>query len=106
MKKAMYLLLVLLLVPTLLMAQTEGEFTTENMVIWLTPFIVLGVTWIIKKVGPIIPGWATILIVTGLSTAVAWVTTITIAPEAGFLSQVGLGLLSVFINQVYKQFKK
>ena len=71
---------------------------------WLTPFIVLVATWLFRKVAPKIPGWSTMIIISGLSAAVAWVTNISGLSDMSFLTQTLYGLLAVFINQMYRQF--
>jgi hypothetical protein len=107
MKNIKYLLLLAFLTPMLVLAQdgsTGGS--AENIVLWLTPFIVLGATALIKVVKPLIPGWATLIVVTGLSAAVAWVSELTVGGDASFIIRVGAGLLSVVIHQIYRQFNQ
>lgn len=70
---------------------------------WLTPFIVLAGTWVFRKFAGKIPGWATMIVVSSLSAAVAWVTPLVTNVDASYLEQVLYGLLAVFINQLYRQ---
>ena len=69
----------------------------------LTPIIVLGVTWVVRKISGFIPSWATILVVPVLSAAVSWATTLLDNPNLSWLLQFLYGLLAVFIHQFYKQ---
>lgn len=78
--------------------------TAATIVTWLTPFIVLGATWLVKVAKPVIPGWATMLVVTAISAAVTWASTLLENPDLSWLQQFGFGLLAVFINQAYRQF--
>lgn len=103
------------LLTALLMFATFGAFASvadgdldlanpASLIQLLTPLIVLGTTWIVRKVNPVIPGWATMLVVPLLSAAVSWATTLLDNPDLSWLLQFLYGLLSVFIHQVYKQF--
>lgn len=79
--------------------------TAGQVVEWLTPFVVLGLTYVIRLLLPLIPSWATLLVVTALSGMVAWITSIlTDVTDMTFLMQVGYGLLAIVINQFYKAF--
>lgn len=93
---------------TFAFAQNQSELapTAATIVQWLTPFIVLAATWLIKVAKPVIPGWATMLIVTAISAAVTWASTLLENPDLSWLQQFAYGLLAVFINQSYKQFTK
>lgn len=93
----------LLLAPMLLLAQSEDAPTSTTIVEWLSPFIVLGVTYLFRLVAPLIPGWATMLIVTGLSTLLAWVNGID-TEGMSFFMQVIYGMSAIIINQFYRAF--
>lgn len=81
------------------------EVVPETIVVWLTPFVVLGVTFLIRLAKPLIPAWATMVVVSLLSAAVAWISNYTgAAGETSFLMQTLIGLLSVVINQAYRAF--
>lgn len=100
------ILFMILLTPMLMIAQGDPADPVEagTIVEWLTPFIVLASTWVVRTFKPSIPGWMTMIVVSGLSAAVAWVTNITIGGDMSFFTQTLLGLLAVFINQTYRQF--
>lgn len=70
---------------------------------WLTPFIVLAATWLVRVVKPNIPGFWTLTVVTALSGLVTWLTNLLAAPDMSWLSQFGLGLAATFVHQIYKQ---
>lgn len=99
-----YMLLALMLIftPTLMFGQTPEETTPLLIVEWLTPFIVLLVTFIVRKVWSSIPGWATMIVVSAVSAAVAWATNVETG-EMSMLMQTLYGLLAVFLNQLYRQ---
>lgn len=89
------------------MAQTAQDVDVNDpasVVAYLTTFIVLAVTWLVRKLRPSIPGWATMLVVVGLSSAASYLTGLVGNPELGWLAQFGLGLASTFVHQLYKQF--
>lgn len=77
----------------------------SSLVTYLTPFIVLGATWLIRLVKPSIPGWATMVVVLLLSSATTFLTNTLGNPDLGWLQQFGLGLASTFVHQIYVQFK-
>lgn len=109
MKKINILILVaflMLLVFVPLMAQdvTGGEMGIEQIILYLTPFIVYGAGLVVKLVKPHIPGWAMMGFVGALSAAVVWITNLTLNPDLSVLLQFTFGLLSVFIHQLFKQF--
>lgn len=99
------LLFFALFTPTIMFGQTPEETTPANIIEWLTPLVVLGATHVIRLVKPLIPGWATMLVVTLLSMAVAWITSLlSDTTEMSFIAQTLYGLLAVVINQFYRQF--
>lgn len=89
-----------------LMAQdANGDgMSMEQVILYLTPFIVFGVGKLVKLVTPKIPGWAMLSVVGVLSAAVAWVTTWAANPEFSSWEQFFAGLLAVVINEVYRRF--
>lgn len=84
--------------------QDPDTTTAADIVTWATPFVVLAVTWLVRVAKPIIPGWATMFVVTGISAAVTWASTLLDNPDLSWIQQFGFGLLSVFLHQLYKQF--
>jgi MFS superfamily sulfate permease-like transporter len=102
------ILMLLLIMPMAIMAQSgmsPEEVTPTTIAEWLTPVIVLLAVWGVRKLKPSIPGWATMLVVTALSAAVAWITTLlSDTADMSFITQTLYGLLAVFINQLYRQF--
>ena len=100
--------LLLMFIPTLLIAQsdTEPDFSNPSSIItWLMPLVVLGATHLSKLVLPIIPGWAKMIIVTLISAVITWLTNLAATPDLSFTLQFAYGLLAVFIHQFYKQIK-
>lgn len=71
------------------------------MITWLMPVIVLGATWLIKKVLPFIRGTATLIVVPLVSTGIAWLGTV-LDSDSSFLVSLLAGLGSVFLNQLYR----
>jgi len=76
----------------------------EELVIFLTPIIVLLVTMLVKVVKPLIPGWLLLTVVTLLSGLLTFISELLIAPENTWLIQFLLGMLAVVIDQFIKQF--
>lgn len=104
MKIKHFLVLVLMLCITTTFAfNMQNSLESSTIVEWLTPFIVLAGTAIARYIIPKVPGWATMIIVSGLSAAVAWVTNVD-GSDMSFIMQTVYGLLAVFINQIYRQF--
>lgn len=98
-------LMLLLFVP--LMAQVVepgGGMNIENIIIYLTPFLVFGVGQLAKLVNKNVKGvW--LLVIVGTSSGVlAWVVAASAGAETWFL-QFAYGLLSVVFHQFYKQLK-
>ena len=72
--------------------------------LYLTPFIVWGVTAIVKKIKPLVPGWVLVSVVVPLL-SVALALAGNYAGNNIFI-QFGLGLLAVFIAELLKQIKQ
>lgn len=83
----------------------EGGITAGWLLTTLAPLITLGVTYLIRLAKPLIPAWATVLVVAGLSTAVTWIADLLGAlGDVSFFEQFVYGLLSIVINQFYRAF--
>lgn len=93
----------LMLVPLQAIAQEElVDFGSASSVItWLMPVIVLGATWLIKKIAPFITGTVTLIVVPLVSTGIAWLGTV-LDSDSSFLVSLLAGLGSVFLNQFYR----
>jgi len=77
-----------------------------EIILLLAPIVVYAVTFVVKWALPKIPGWAIVsVVVPVLSAIAAWVATM-VNPELSFWLQVGLGLISVFVNELIKQFQQ
>lgn len=69
----------------------------------LAPLVVFGATQLVKWILPKLDGWIIVsIIVPLLSVIAAWVAQL-INPALAFWSQVGLGLLAVFVAELIKQ---
>lgn len=75
-----------------------------SVVAYLTTFIVLAATFVVKHLKPSIPGWATMMVVTGLSAVVTLLTNKLGNPDLSWLAQFGLGLAATFVHQLSVQF--
>lgn len=109
MKTKFLLLLVMFLFSAVAVAMPEVAQEVDiqdpsSIVVYLTPFIVLAATYLIRLVKPSIPGWATMLVVLAFSTLTTFLTDLLANPDIGFFAQFGLGLASVFVHQLQKQF--
>lgn len=107
MKNSLKLLVVVLLAPMALLAQEETiDFGNATSVItWLMPFITLGATWLIKKIMPFVTGTTTLIVVPLVSTAIGYLGTV-LEPGSSWLVSFLVGLASVFLNQLYREFNK
>ena len=76
----------------------------EQILTYLTPFLVFGATWIATKIQPLIPGWLILTVVTILSAILTWVTQIIGNPDQSIIIQFLLGMIAVVISQIIKQF--
>ena len=77
-----------------------------EIILLLAPIVVYAVTFVVKWALPKIPGWAIVsVVVPVLSAIAAWVATM-VNTELSFWLQVGLGLISVFVNELIKQFQQ
>ena len=78
----------------------------SELVAILTPLVVYGVTWLIRKFVPNVAGWFIVMfIVPLLSLGITWVTGLLGNPELTFWGQFAYGLLAVFVNELYIQLK-
>lgn len=98
-----FLFFAFVFVPFPAMAQEElVDFGSASSVItWLMPVIVLGATWLIKKIAPFITGTVTLIVVPLVSTGIAWLGTV-LDSDSSFLVSLLAGLGSVFLNQFYR----
>lgn len=77
-----------------------------ELVTLFTPLVVYGVTWIVRKFAPGLPGWVVVmLIVPLLSLAVVALTGLLGQTSLTFWQQFAYGLLAVFVNELYVQLK-
>ena len=103
----MFLFCVMLMaLPVLALTQEPDVDVSDpsTIVAYLSPFIVLVATAVVKAAKANIPGWATMLVVTALSALVTWLTNLLGTPDLSWLVQFGLGLAATFVHQVYRQF--
>lgn len=100
-KYILFLFAAIVAVPVFAIGQSAPDSGT--IVEWLTPFIVLAATWLVKVVRPNIPGFWTLTVVTALSGLVTWLTNLLAAPDLSWMAQFGLGLAATFVHQIYKQ---
>lgn len=75
-----------------------------SIVAYLTTFIVLAATQVAKFAVTKIPGWGVMMLVTGLSALVTYLTNLLAAPDMSWLAQFGLGLAATFMHQLSVQF--
>lgn len=110
MKKLFCLLLVFSLAlfaaePLFAFTETPVDLNEPSSVVaYLSTFIVLIATWVVKLAKPSIPGWATVLVVAGLSSGLAFLTNALGNPELSWWAQFGLGLAATFVHQISVQF--
>ncbi len=79
--------------------------TLEQVILALTPFAVYVVAELVKWLKPRIKGVALLLLTTTASAVIALVTSIVVGPDASFLTQFAVGMLSLVVNQFYKQWQ-
>lgn len=79
--------------------------TTEQVVLALTPLVILGVTQLVTWATGKIDGRIVITIIPIITLLGAWVTSL-ITPEVPFWGQVGFGLISTFVYELVKQWTK
>lgn len=75
-----------------------------SIVAYLTTFIVLAATQVVKFAAPKLPGWTIMMVVTALSALVTYLTNLLAAPDMTWLAQFGLGLAATFVHQLSVQF--
>lgn len=95
----------MLLVPVVAMAQ-DGQVDVSDptsIVEYLTTFIVLGVTALVKLIAPKMNGVITLVVVSALSLGIPFVTDLAANTDLSYMAQVGLGLASVFLHQLKRQ---
>lgn len=106
MKIKTIILFMLLLIPLGLIAQENGSEVPDTSAVGILaiimPFATWGITWMVKKLVGVIPGWSVLLLVTGLSALGGWIVTQQGLTDLSWLAVFGLGLASVFINEFKK----
>lgn len=76
----------------------------QQILVYLTPFLILLATWIFNKIQPLVPGWLTVTLVTVLSAALTWIMQFATTPDLQWYWQFILGMVSIVLYQVIKQF--
>jgi hypothetical protein len=77
-----------------------------EIILAFTPLVVFFATQAVKWALGKVSGWVVVtIIVPALSLIVAWVSGLVIG-ELNLFPQVGVGLLAVFINELYRQLKQ
>ena len=75
----------------------------EQIITYLTPFIVFAVAWLVGKFKPLIPGWAMLGVVGLLTSLTTWITNLIGNPDLDWIYQLLYGLLAVVLSQLVKQ---
>jgi len=104
MRSRLFFILTLMVLPLMIFAQGSDPIdfgSAGSILTWLAPVITLGVTWLIKKISPIINGTTTLIVVPLVSTGIAYLGTLA-SSDASFLVMFLAGLGSVFLNQFYR----
>jgi len=76
----------------------------QELLTYCTPFLVFIATWIVAKVKPLIPGWMILIVVTGFSGLLTFVTELLATPGQTWLIQFLLGMGSIILSQFIIQF--
>lgn len=79
--------------------------TIEQIIVGLMPFIIYGVTELVKYFKPRITGVALLIFTSTSSAILALVAGIVVSPDAGFLTMFAVNMLTVVVNQFYKQWQ-
>ena len=104
MKKIFFMILLVLLLPLTLMAQTpEPIITVDGLLAALTPLIIFAVTWVIQKIKPTLMGWNVIWVLVPILSLAASSILVLIDQATSFWSQFLWNLLSVFVAQLIIQ---
>lgn len=98
-------LMLLLFVPLMAQNVTGSDMNIENIIIYLTPFLVFGVGQLVKLVNKNIKGVWLLMLVAASSGIIAFVTDLTTTPELSWVLQFAYGMLSVVVHQFFKQIK-
>ena len=72
----------------------------------LTPLILFGCTALVKWLYPKMPGWLILSVVVPVLSVLAALIVTLIIPGLGFFIHVALGLLSVFVAELIRQFQQ
>lgn len=75
-----------------------------DLVASVTTLVVLGLTYLVRKIKPSISGSVTLIIVFALSAVIPYITELLSDTSLGYWPQFGLGLLSVVLHQLKTQF--
>lgn len=77
----------------------------STIVLWLTPVITLGATWLLKKIAPFVTGIVTLMVVPLIAIGITWLTSI-FTGDASWTAQTLAGVGAVFLHQISLYFNK
>ena len=72
----------------------------DQIIVYLTPFIIWLAGFIVVKVKPLIPGWLMLTVIAGLTSAVTYLTQTFTNPDLNWIWQFLLGLFAILIAQI------
>lgn len=101
-------LMLLLIVPVVAQEVVDpgGDMNIEDVILYLTPFIVFGVGQLVKWVKPKITGTWLLILLGSSSGILAFLTSLAdTPPDVAWYFKLGYGLLAVVGHQFYKQIK-
>lgn len=78
------------------------SITPEDVIQWLTPVLVFGVTALVVWVRPLLPGWAILVLVQALIQFASWLTGF-LDGELSFVLRAVAGLALVGVNEFIRQ---
>lgn len=79
----------------------------SQLILWLTPLIVFGATWVVKQLGPKLSGAAIVGLAVPILTAILAAISYFLNLNANnVVLQIALGLVSVFVNEFIRQIKQ
>lgn len=96
--------MLLILATLLLLSFVIPQELLDQMLNWLMPVIIYGVTWAATKAKTLLPGWLILTIVGALSGLATLLTQLVSNPELEWWQQFLYNLLAIVISQLYIQF--
>lgn len=104
-KLLLVVMLSVIFIPTGLVLAQNGEpiVSVDNLIGALTPLVIFGVTWLVKRIKPTLVGWNIVWVVVPILSLAASAVLVMAEQASSFWGQFGWNMLSVTIANLILQ---